>query len=124
MGMTIGTSAHIAAVACPMIGRARVEKVVALVVDTRGHLLRALPVAQGGVAGCAMPVREILALALRHDGAGLAVAHNHPSGSTDPSPEDERVTARLDRGAEQVGLRLLDHVIVAGDDWRSLTASG
>ncbi len=123
MGLPLRTSADIAAVSGPLIGRARVEKVLLLVADSQSRLCRVVTVAQGGATGCAMPVREVLSLVLRHDGVTFAVAHNHPSGIGEPSAEDRRATKRLQAAAEEVGLRLLDHIIVAGNDWRSITAS-
>lgn len=123
LGLPLRTSADIAAVAGPLIGRSRVEKVVLLVADSQHRLSRMLVVAQGGATGCSVPVRELLSLVLRHDGVAFAVAHNHPSGTPDPSLEDRRVTARLQAGANEVGVKLLDHVIIAGQDWRSVTAS-
>lgn len=123
LGLPMQTSADIAAVAGPRIGRSRVEKVLLLVADSQSRLSRVITVAQGGAAGCTMPVREVLSLVLRHDGVAFAVAHNHPSGASDPSAEDRRATERLAVAAGAVGLRLLDHVIVTGNDWRSITAS-
>lgn len=123
LGLPLRTSADIAAVAGPLIGRSRVEKVLLLVADSQSRLNRVVTVAQGGATGCAMPVREVLSLVLRHDGVSFAVAHNHPSGTCEPSPEDRRTTTRLGAAAEKVGLRLLDHVIVTSDNWRSVTAS-
>jgi DNA repair protein RadC len=117
------TSADIAAVAAPLIGRSPVEKVLLIVADQQSRVCRVLTVAHGGAASCMIPVREVLSQALRHDGVSLAVAHNHPSGLTDPSTEDRRATSRLVAASAEVGLRLLDHVIVTQDSWRSLTAS-
>lgn len=123
LGLPLQTSADIASVAGPLIGSSRVEKVLLLVADSQARLCRVLIVAQGGAAGCEVPVREVLSLVLRHDGVSFAVAHNHPSGVAEPSAEDRRATGRLQAAANEVGLRLLDHVIVAGPDWRSITAS-
>jgi DNA repair protein RadC len=122
-GLVMRTSDDVVAVARPLIGGARVERVLVVVADRRARVTRVLPVAQGGASGCVVPVREVLALVLRHDGSSFAVAHNHPSGVAEPSSEDVRVTARLRGAAAAVGVRMLDHVIVTADDWRSLTAS-
>lgn len=117
------TSADTAAVAAPLIGWERVEQVVLLIADHQQRVSRVLTVARGSATGCTVPVREILSLVLRHDGVAFALAHNHPGGSLDPSREDVAVTARLRSAARELGLRLLDHVIVAGDTWRSVTAA-
>ena len=117
------TSADIAAIAGPRISRARTEQVLLLVADGAHRLTRVITVATGGATSSALPVREVLALALRHDAVAFAVSHNHPSGAVEPSAADLTVTRRLREAADQVGLRLLDHVIVAGDRWCSVTAS-
>lgn len=119
----VRTSADIAAVAVPRIGRARTEQVLLLVLDGHHRVCRVLTVASGGATSSVVPVREILSLVLRHDGVAFALAHNHPSGNAKPSAEDVAVTERLRRAAEETGLRFLDHVIVAGTDWNSVTAS-
>ena len=122
-GRVLRTSADIAAVAAPLIGRERVEQVVLLIADHQHRVSRVLTVARGSATGCTVPVREILSLVLRHDGVAFALAHNHPSGTLDPSRDDVAVTARLRSAERELGLRLLDHVIVAGDTWRSITAA-
>lgn len=119
----VRTSADIAAVAIPRIGRARTEQVLLLVLDGSHRVCRVLTVASGGATSSVVPVREVLALALRHDAVAIALAHNHPSGSVDPSADDVAVTVRLGSAALEVGLRFLDHVVIAGDQWRSVTAS-
>ncbi len=119
----VRTSADIAAVAIPRIGRARTEQVLLLVMDGAHRVCRVLTVARGGATSSVVPVREVLSLALRHDAVAIALAHNHPGGSLQPSAEDVAVTERLRAGAREVGVRFLDHVIVAGDRWRSVTAA-
>lgn len=119
----VRTTADIANVAIPRIGRARTEHVLLLLLDGSHRVCRVLDVAKGGATSSVVPVREVLSLALRYDAVAIALAHNHPSGSLAASPEDVAVTARLRKGADQVGVRFLDHVIVAGDRWSSVSAA-
>ena len=121
-GAPVRTSGDIASIASLRIGRARVEEVLLLILDGRHRVRHVLVVARGGATACFVPVREILSLVLRHDGVAFAIAHNHPNGRLDPSPEDLRVTDRLAEAAEQVGLRFLDHVVVTRESWRGLVA--
>ena len=58
-----------------------------------------------------MHPREIYADAIVDRAAAIIVAHNHPSGNIDPSPEDREVTRRLYAAGETLGVSLLDHVI-------------
>lgn len=121
--MVVRSSADIAAVAIPRIGRARIEEVLLIVLDNGHRVRRVISVARGGATSSVVPVRDVLSQVLRHDGIAFAVAHNHPSGSIEPSDDDLKVTRRLASAAEQTGLRFLDHVIVAGDRWRGLSAA-
>jgi DNA repair protein RadC len=65
-----------------------------------------------------LPVRDVLALVLATNGTAFGVVHNHPTGRVEPSEPDRRATARLVAGAEAVGFRFLDHVVVADREWR------
>jgi DNA repair protein RadC len=68
--------------------------------------------------------REVYADALTDRAAALVVAHNHPSGRTEPSPEDREVTSRLHAAGETLGVRLLDHVIFSLEGYYSFLEHG
>lgn len=89
--------------------------------DGRLMALREYP---GGPAEAEMPIRAVIEEALRLGAAGLIVAHNHPSGDADPSSEDLRVSRMLADTARNLGIRLIDHIIFAGGDARSLRELG
>jgi DNA repair protein RadC len=59
--------------------------------------------------------REIVREALRRNAASVIVAHNHPSGSPEPSAADRATTCRIKLALEIFDMRLLDHIVVAGD---------
>jgi DNA repair protein RadC len=122
-GRLLNSSEDIAAVAGPIIGRGRSEELLILVADGRNRVRRTEVIARGGADRCDVPLREVLSCVLRHDGVAFGVAHNHPAGSLEPSGEDIAVTGRLSTAAREVGLRFLDHVVVAGSAWRSVSAS-
>jgi DNA repair protein RadC len=114
----LASSADIARAAQPRISHSRVEQVLALIADGGLHLKRTEVVAIGSAKSCPMPVREILATVLRHDGVAFAVAHNHPGGDPTPTGKDLAATAALEKAALATGLRFLDHVVVVGRSWR------
>lgn len=95
----------------------RHERVVVIVCDNNGGLLRTVTLTEGGNDRSLLPVRDVLHTVLSSGGARFAVAHNHPSGSLEPSETDVTVTARLRAAAETVGLHFLDHVIVTETEW-------
>ena len=116
----VDSAAAIAELVSPVLARERREKVVVLVADAANHLLRVVPVATGGLDSSPLPVREVLQAVLRYDGRAFALAHNHPSGDPTPSVQDREATEAVGRAADAVGLRFLDHVVIAGSSWRSV----
>jgi DNA repair protein RadC len=118
----VASSAGVAAVAAPLLRGLRAERVVVVSCDQAGKVLRTIRLTEGGSDRSLMPVRDVLAAALSAGAASFGVAHNHPSGTLDPSEADRRATARLRDGAEAVGLRFLGHVIVTEKRWRRIPA--
>lgn len=97
----------------------------AVYLDTR-HRLIGDPIDhfQGTVDGCEVHPRTIVKRALELNAAAVIVAHNHPSGSTEPSAADRAVTARLKQALTLVDIRLLDHFVVGDGAPVSLAARG
>lgn len=114
---SLRSAADVAAVAIGEIGDATRERAIVLVCDAANQLRRVVRVSEGSIDRALLPVREILNAVLRHDGRAFAVAHNHPSGDPEPGIDDLRATHCLRVAAQAVGLRFLDHVVVAGDRW-------
>lgn len=100
------------------------EEFWVILTDTQNRLLRFEQVFRGTVDQTPAYPREILELALRHHASGVILVHNHPGGNPNPSRQDRELTATLSRLSSELGLRLLDHLIVAGDDFVSFRASG
>jgi len=111
------SSSDVAAVASRELLGLRRERVLVLVCNAANRLQRAVVVSEGSVDRSLVPVREILNVVLRHDGRAFAVAHNHPSDDPTPSDADRRATEEIAAAARTVGLRFLDHVVVAGERW-------
>lgn len=68
--------------------------------------------------------REVFAEAIVDRATAVIVAHNHPSGRTEPSPEDREVTERLRRAGETLGIRLLDHIVFGPERYYSFLENG
>lgn len=71
-----------------------------------------------------LPIRHIVADAARHGSKGLILAHNHPSGDPSPSDTDKRITRRLALIGEALDVAILDHLVLAGSDCRSMRQMG
>lgn len=100
---------------------ARRERLLVLVCDAANRVRRTVVVSEGSVDRSLVPVRETLNAVLRHDGRAFALAHNHPSGTPEPSDADRRATEDVKAAATVAGLRFLGHVIVADDDWLAVS---
>lgn len=96
------------------------EEVWIAFVDARNRSLAWEKSAGGGAGEALLPVREILGRALSLRASGFILVHNHPGGSPEPSKTDLAATREILRGAQALGLRFIDHLIIAGDEIRSI----
>lgn len=107
-----------------MLGCLEREVFAVAFLDTRHRLIEYAELFKGTIDGAEVHPREVVKHALRCNAAAVILAHNHPSGTTEPSAADRAVTARLKQALALVDVRLLDHVVVAGRDSTSLAARG
>lgn len=68
--------------------------------------------------------REVFADPITDRAAAIIVAHNHPSGDMNPSPDDHAVTERLKKAGEMLGVRLLDHIVFSDSGYFSFADEG
>ncbi len=92
--------------------------------DTNCKLLACKPVFEGTINAVNISIRKVVEFALQFNSARVIIAHNHLSGNALPSSDDLETTRKLACALEYVGIRLDDHIIVAGDDFISLAQSG
>ena len=104
------------------IGRTA-EVVVLILGDAKGKMVYFDVVSQGSVNSSDFPVRRIVELAIRHNARIAVIAHNHPSGNALPSRTDLNTTKLIADTLRGVGVSLLDHYIVADNDYISLRES-
>lgn len=88
------------------------EQVRVLYLDLDHRLLSDEQLSQGDFDSAAVPLRRLLRRAVELDASGLILIHNHPSGATEPSVGDRRITHRVREAARGLDLTLLDHLIV------------
>ncbi len=92
--------------------------------DGKGKLLARYLLAEGGVDRVNLNMRTIAENALRVNASSVILAHNHPSGVALPSEEDNKTTLEIWRVLGSIGVELVDHIIVADDDYVSLRDNG
>lgn len=90
------------------------EVLLAIYLDASHAIIDSEILAEGTLTSSTVYPREVIKPALARHAAALVIAHNHPSGSREPSAEDRRLTRTLYLALSLVGIRLLDHLIVAG----------
>jgi DNA repair protein RadC len=122
--VVIDTANCVADWARPRIGGLHHEEVWVLCLDGRNRLRVARRVAQGGVHGCALTVKDVFRPAMSNSASAIVLVHNHPSGSAEPSQEDLTMTRDLALAADVLGIALLDHVIVTRRNSSSLSELG
>lgn len=96
------------------------ECFVVLTLDGNHQVIRAHEITIGLANQSQVHPRETFACALEDRAVGILAAHNHPSGSLDPSTEDLVATRRLAEAGRLLGIPLLDHLIVTTDGFTSL----
>jgi DNA repair protein RadC len=87
-------------------------------------VLNVAAAAGGWASQVDLPLRTVIRDALLLDARAMIVAHNHPGGSIMPSAADRAVTRRLAEITRQLGIRLIDHLIFAGEEVASFRALG
>lgn len=92
--------------------------------DTRHRVIEAEEMFRGTIDGAAVYPRVIAQRALELNAAALIIAHNHPSGVNEPSVADQAITRRIKEGLQLLEIRLLDHFVIANNDYVSLASRG
>ncbi len=104
--------------------RARKEHLVGLYLDAQNGLLLRETISMGSLNTTRTHPREILFPAVQHGALGFILAHNHPSGCLEPSPEDLEFTRAVARAGELMGIELYDHLVVSAEGYTSLRERG
>jgi DNA repair protein RadC len=102
----------------------RDEVVYMICLDAKLQILCCREMSRGAVTSAEISIRKIVELALSQNASNVIISHNHTSGIAIPSAEDESTTLQIKRALAPMDIRLLDHIIVAGDDFVSMSDSG
>jgi DNA repair protein RadC len=100
------------------------EHFYAVHLNTRNHVTSVEVVTIGTLNASLAHPRETFRRAVLEGAAALIVAHNHPSGDTQPSAEDLTITRTLAQAGEILGIAVLDHLIFSPDGYTSLKETG
>ena len=95
-----------------------------ILLDNRHAVLDFQLLFQGTIDGAAVYPREVVKAALKLNAAAVILTHNHPSGVAEPSEADKLITRRLITALDTVDIRVLDHLIVGGNQITSFAERG
>ncbi len=98
----------------------RYEASKLILLNARGELLHTEVISRGTIDQVSIYARNISELVLRHQAKNAAIAHNHPSGTDQPSQTDLEVTIIVHAALDAIDVELIDHIIVLGDDYLSI----
>ena len=102
----------------------RNEVLYQLCLDRKGRLLACKRLGEGGVTNVDLNVRLLMENAILTSASVVILAHNHPSGVALPSDDDRAATKRAKDALDTIGVKLVDHIIVADGDFVSMEQSG
>lgn len=88
--------------------------------DVRNRIIGIDKTSKGTLSASLVHPRETFESAIRRHAAQIIVAHNHPSGDSEPSEDDIRITKRLYEAGKIMGIELLDHIVITKDGYCSL----
>ena len=100
------------------------EIVYLALLDDRRHLMRAVKIFEGSVNMSAIVTKKVMEEVVTSNATGVILAHNHPGGIAIPSSQDIIATSSLFKSLKIINVKLLDHIVVANDDFVSMADSG
>jgi DNA repair protein RadC len=101
-----------------------VEQFKVMLTNRANKVLEIFELSSGGVSGTVADPKLIFAAAIKANACGILLAHNHPSGSTQPSQSDIALTKKIKEGGKLLDVQLLDHIIVTAESHYSFADEG
>jgi DNA repair protein RadC len=108
----------------PLMRDLRKEVFKVLLLNRANRFIREVSISEGTLEASIVHPRDVFREALLEPAAGIILIHNHPSGNPTPSEEDLRITKQLVEAGRLLGIKVYDHIILAGESYRSLADEG
>jgi DNA repair protein RadC len=93
------------------------EHFYVLMLDTKNNIIGEQLVSKGILDASILHAREVFKPAIKNSASKIILVHNHPSGDPEPSGEDLEMTEKLMSAGDELGIKVLDHVILGGEGW-------
>lgn len=89
------------------------EQFVVMYLNKGNKVIGVYQLSSGGITGTVMDIRLVFCIALKTVATGIILAHNHPSGNLNPSPQDISMTERIMEAGNLLNIQVLDHLILS-----------
>lgn len=96
------------------------EIVKLIILNNKNIIMKIKDISLGGGNSATIDIKAILSETIKMGAPQIILVHNHPSGDATPSQKDVEFTNRLKRGAELVGIKLLDHIVIGDMQYKSI----
>jgi len=106
------------------LSRETKEHFIAIHLDTKNRIICIDTISIGSLTGSLVHPREVFKSVLLSSAASIALVHNHPSGTAEPSADDISITKRLKEAGSFMGIPVIDHVIIGNSSYLSLAEKG
>ncbi len=100
------------------------EEFKVILLNNANEVLGIYPLSKGGITGTVVDIRIIFSVALKCNAVGIILAHNHPSGTLNPSESDKTITRKIKNASEFMDIKLLDHLIITKSGFYSFSDNG
>lgn len=104
----------------PILKDENKEKFIVVCLNTSNQIIKYEIISIGNLNSSIVHPREVFKVAIDNNSASIFLVHNHPSGNTEPSREDISITKRLVEAGKIFDINVLDHLIIAGENFTSL----
>ena len=101
-----------------------VEKLYGIFLNANNQIMAIECLGQGSLNSCQVYPRQVVKKVLSHQASALIISHNHPSGNTEPSPDDLQITFKIMLAVMSIDVTVHEHFIVGRDTWHSMEGCG
>jgi len=109
---------------CEKLKDKKQEHFYILMLNAQNNIIKEQLISKGILDASIIHPREIFRPAIKNSSSKIILVHNHPSGNPAPSPEDLEITTNLIKVGEELGIKVLDSVIIGGEKWWSWVEKG
>lgn len=108
----------------PILADLKHEEVWVLFLNRANKVVENIQISKGGLTATVVDIRLIMKEGIQSLASAMVLCHNHPSGNTQPSDDDDQITKRLKEAGHIMDIRLLDHIIVCDNSYYSYMDTG